>query len=37
MGDSFSKIIKIFERTKQQDVNLGLEEKFNYYLTKNPK
>jgi len=37
MGDLFSKIIKIFERTKQQDVNLGLEEKFNYYLTRKQK
>lgn len=32
MGDSYNKIIKIFERTKQQDVNFGWEEKFNYYL-----
>lgn len=32
MGDSYSKIINVFERTKQQDVSVGLEEKFNYYL-----
>ncbi|WP_409317922.1 barstar family protein [Pseudomonas sp. KCJK9016] len=32
MGDSYNKIIKIFERTKQQDVGFGWEDKFNYYL-----
>ncbi|WP_225875087.1 barstar family protein [Pseudomonas bananamidigenes] len=32
MGDSYNKIIKIFERTKQQDVSFGWEDKFNYHL-----
>ncbi|WP_130912405.1 barstar family protein [Pseudomonas sp. Sample_9] len=32
MGETFKKIISIFERTKNQDISLGLDEKFEYKL-----
>jgi ribonuclease inhibitor len=32
MGETFKKIISIFERTKNQDISLGLDEKFKYKL-----
>ncbi|MBC3271083.1 barstar family protein [Pseudomonas sp. SWRI81] len=32
MGETFSKIISIFERTKNQDISLGLDETFEYKL-----
>lgn len=32
MGGTFKKIISIFERTKIQDMSLGLDEKFEYKL-----
>lgn len=32
MGETFKKTISIFERTKNQDISLGLDEKFEYKL-----
>jgi ribonuclease inhibitor len=32
MGETFKKIISIFERTKNQDISLGPDEKFEYKL-----
>ncbi|MBN6774824.1 barstar family protein [Pseudomonas granadensis] len=32
LGETYEKIIAIFERTKNQDISLGLDEKFNYEL-----
>lgn len=32
MGETFKKIISIFERTKNQDMSLGLDKKFEYKL-----
>ncbi|MBA5235545.1 barstar family protein [Pectobacterium aroidearum] len=32
LGEYFNKIVKIFEQTKQQDIQFNLDEKFDYIL-----
>ncbi|MBY4890743.1 barstar family protein [Pantoea sp. DY-15] len=32
LGDRFEKILKIFERTKKQDIDFGWDERFDYEL-----